>query len=421
MIKEIVNKTLNSKIFWVIFSILASIALWLYVSYSENTEIETTIPGIPVEFTGEALLTDRNLIITAGYDQTVSLRVKARRSDIAKFSSSTMSVTVDLSNVKTTGEMQLGYTINYPSNVNQSNVSVSRTSFYINVTIDKLVTKTVEVKGAFVGTIADPDKYLAQALEFNPSTITVSGPDAVVSQISYAWVVLQRENVSATVTESLSHVFMDANGNEVKSDFITRTVETVEITMPVLMVKEIPLTVEFIDGGGASAENNVVYTISPKTIKLSGAAETLDGINQIVLGSIDLSDFVSSTTQPFQILIPNDTTNITGETEAVVTVEIVGLETAKLTVNSFDSINVPDGYTATAVTQSLGVTVRAPQSIINLITPYNIRVVADLTDISGNAGTFKVPVKIHVDGYSDAGVVGDYEIVVSIVASGEED
>lgn len=413
MIKEIINKISNSKIFWIIFSVLASITLWLYVAYTENTEIESTISNVPVQFVGEDTLTGRNLMVTEGDDQTVTLRVTARRSDISKLNASTLSVSVDLSKVKTTGEMGMAYTINYPDNVNQSNVSISRTSYYVYITVDKLVTKNVDVRGTFEGDILDADKYLAQPLIFDPETIEISGPDAIISQISYVWVVLQRENVSATVTATLSYTFMDNDGNEVKSDDIKCSVETVEVTMPVLMVKEIPLSVDFIEGGGASAED-VVYTINPKTIKLSGAAETLDGINHIVLGSIDLSDFVSTTTQPFQIIIPNDTTNITGETEATVTAEIVGLETAKLSVSSFEFTNTPNGYLARAVTQSLEVKVRAPRSVINLITSYNIRAVADLTDLTGTTGTFIVPLKVSIDGYSDAGVVGDYEIVVVI-------
>ena len=59
-------------------------------------------------------------------------------------------------------------------------------------------------------------------------------------------------------------------------------------------------------------------------------------------------------------------------------------------------------------------TIRADAADINKITGGKIRVVADLSNYT-LPGTHTVnDVTVSIDGYSDAGVVGEYAIVVSL-------
>ena len=56
---------------------------------------------------------------------------------------------------------------------------------------------------------------------------------------------------------------------------------------------------------------------------------------------------------------------------------------------------------------------RAGAAEIERISTNNLRVVADMADFT-QVGKVNVPVEIYVDGYADAGVVGEYSVVVSI-------
>ncbi len=64
------------------------------------------------------------------------------------------------------------------------------------------------------------------------------------------------------------------------------------------------------------------------------------------------------------------------------------------------------------MTTSLAVTVRAPEDVISQITAENVRVVVDLTNYKATSGTVAVPAKIYVDGFSNAGAVGEYVVNV---------
>ena len=50
---------------------------------------------------------------------------------------------------------------------------------------------------------------------------------------------------------------------------------------------------------------------------------------------------------------------------------------------------------------------------------FSVRIVADLSEYASASGTIKVPVKVYVDGFDNAGAVGDY--TVSVTLSGKKD
>ena len=200
------------------------------------------------------------------------------------------------------------------------------------------------------------------------------------------------------------------------ADNLILSSETVIVTVPVVMIKEIPLTVNLVEGAGAT-EKNTIVSCSPKTVTLSGDADILNDINQIELGTVDLTSFSTSTTLDFTIVIPNDTENLTGKTTAVVTIEITGLETRDLISSNIQVSNVTDGYSATIITQSLPVTIRGKEGTIDDVNASNIRIVADLSELGNTTGIFTVTAKVYVDGYTDVGAVGEYKVSVSVAAS----
>ena len=183
--------------------------------------------------------------------------------------------------------------------------------------------------------------------------------------------------------------------------------------MNVVKHKSVPLDVEFIDGGGATSKD-VSYEIDPSSITISGDSTVLDALNKIVLGNIDLASIKNSTeVLPFSIVIPDGAKNVSGEEQATVTIRIKNKETAVIRATNIAFINTPDGYTPNSVTQLVQVTVRASASDITKISSSSLRVVADMSDCT-QAGTYQVPVTIYIDGYPDAGVIGEYSIAVTL-------
>lgn len=410
----------EKKIFYVIFSIIASIALWSYVAYVENPDVSVPVNNIDVSFVGEDVLTENDLIVTEISQSEVSIRVSGKRNVISKINSSNVSIVADLASVVSSsnngpGVYQLEYEIDYPEDVNSTSVSVESASVnYITIHVERLVKKTIPVKGTYNGNVADG--YQAKPMEFDVDEITISGPEDVVAQVECAWVNLNvYDDIVKTVEQESSFTLLNSKGEEVASDDITASQETVVVRIPVLIVKEVALVVNFSDTSVLN-EGEYTCTISPAKITLSGEAEILDDINQITVGTIDLTSFASSTTESLPIPIPNDVNNLTGVATADVSITVPGLETKEINTSNIQVNNKPEGYTTTLTTQSIDVLVRGSAATLEKIEASNVRVVADLSELSKNSGIFSVEAKVYIDGFTDVDAIGTYEI--SVVVSG---
>lgn len=289
-----INKIRNSKVFWAIASLLASFLLWAYMTSTEETTIDRTFYNVPVVFQGaEELRSSRGLIITEASVETVTIHVSGSRGNIGNLHASDLTAEVDVSSISQPREMEVSYTIAWPGSVDQSDVSIiSKSPETIAFSVVRESAKTVEVKGVFTGSVADG--YTADPILVEPSTITLYGPEDELKNVDSACVYVNRENVDMTLGPmKSSYVLLDQNGDEVPMQEIISDHNTVTVTLPVLMKKELPLTVNLIEGAGATADNCVV-TVEPKSIEVAGDTAVLEKMNQLVVSTIDLSDFASS-------------------------------------------------------------------------------------------------------------------------------
>lgn len=404
-----INKIGNSKVFWAIASLLASFLLWAYMTSTEEIPVDRTFK-VPVVFQGaEELRSSRGLIITGAETDSVTIQVRGSRGNIGHLHGSDLVAEIDVSGILQAREMEASYTIVWPSSVDQSDVSIiGKSPETVHFSVVQESAKTVEVKGVFNGSLAEG--YTADPIVVEPSTITLYGPESELSNVDTACVYINRENVDTTLGPLKSaYVLLDANGNEVPIQEITSDHSTVTVTLPVLMKKELPLTVNMLEGAGATADNCVV-TVEPKSIEVAGDKLILENMNQLVIGTVDLSDFASSYENTFTIPLDNALRNLTGTTEATVKITVRGLETKKITTSN---ISVTGGKAELTTTQ-LEVTVRAPADVLSQITADNVRIVADLSDYGAASGVIAVVAKVYVDGYENAGAVGEYSVTVNL-------
>ena len=330
-----------------------------------------------------------------------------------------INVSVDLTDIRSTGTVDRVYDVSFSGNVNSQDIYIlDKSPAYVTVEIDRMSSRQIEVRSESNITVAE--NYMAEPLVFDPAQITVSGPEELISRIDHAHVVVERENLSRTVTSSLGYTLVDEEGAEVDMTNLSVSTERVDVTIPIVMYKDVVLTAELIEGGGATTADAVVK-IEPASITLSGDAELLSGLNQISLTSVDLASFDESMSGTYSIPIPNGLTNLSGTTEASVNVSLKNLAIKRIVASNIEFINVSEGYEATKVTQYLDVRVRGPQAIVDLINAYNIRIVGDLSQYGQAAGRYAVEAKVYIDGYSDAGVVGEYTVVVSLEEKSEEE
>ena len=407
------KKIYNSKAFWMIVSLLASLAIWVYVTSVETDESKTTFRGVKVELVGEDILRDsKNLVVTDMDTSTVTVEVVGPRRIIGSLSSDQLVAQVDVSKLSRAAYTSQQYKIVYPDGTDTSKLSENRrTPETINFMVSSQTSKSIQVRGSFDGSLAEG--YTAEMPVFEPSTITITGSEAYLKDVEYAWVTFSKENVDSTYSVETGFTLMDANNEPCSTTGISFSTDVVTATLPLLTLKEVNLDVNIIEGAGATKANTKI-TIDPVSVTLAGDSSLLAGMNKIILATIDLTDFSSTFTETYTIPIDNELKNTTGVTKATVTVEIVGLETKTFRVTNFSCINATEGYEADIITESKEITLRGTPEALAQIKDENIRAVADLTDYKESTGTYMPQVRVYVDGFTDVGAIGENTISIEI-------
>jgi len=415
------NKTKNFdyyRILIAVFALVCALFLWVYVTDLQGEPYEATFSGVKVVFEGEATLREtRGYVITDVSNTTVSVKIEGDRRVVLSLDAADLTAVIDVSGYSRIDTYTPSYKIVYPNNIQSSSLTItSRTPELVSFYVDKVETRVYDVRGIFSGNAAKG--YGAEPLEFSPNTVRVTGPKSDLDLIDCAWVEVAREDVDRTLILDSDYVLIDTDGNPVDISNLELEMQTVTVTLPIITIKEVALTIDIIDGGGAT-EASVAYGISPSTITLSGDSAVLDGLNSISIAKIDLALLEeNSLTEQYTIVLPNDTEIISGPKEATLSLEIKGLETKKMTVTNFSSINVTNGYEAAIETEELEITIRGKASVLKEIAANNIRAVADLSEFGDTIGIVSAPVKIYIDGTTEAGAVGSYTIYVEITKTG---
>lgn len=411
------KKLTDSRWFYILVSILMAFVLWVYVGKEANPIATGTIRNVQVVFSGLDVLEERGLMISDGASQTVSLNIQARREVFKRLSQGDVTVTVDVSGITEPGEQSIPITtriISYPRSITSTDaIDLRYTSpAAVDFTVSRWETKEVDVLAVFEGSVAEG--YQRGEITVTPQRISVSGPEELVEQVDHAQVTIAQEGLTETYSEQCSYSLVDLDGGVVSSSNLKTDPESVLVTLPVEVLKEVPLTVNLIDGGGATAENAKVTIEPADTIMVSGSQSDLEGLKEISLGDIDLSDVYGTNTFVKEIELSPELTNVSGITEVKVTVTIQGLATRTMKVDNIEIINTPGGYEAEAITKSCSVLIRGPEEEVNKVTESQLRIVADLSNTDPSTGSRTVPVKVYLDGSSKVGVVGDYSISVSL-------
>lgn len=405
----------RSKLYSILMSVLVAFGLWLYVFTNVSDEDEITFHNISVVIDGEAMLDDRNLMVTGISTQTVSLRLSGTRSDLNKVSSENLTAKVNLSNISEPGEkIPVSYTFVYPTGVSDNDfVEEAKSPGYIYVDVDTRRTKEIPVLIQWTGSRSEDYIYDTENAVLDYPTITVSGPATVADLIDHAYVEVDLTEQLESLSETYRYTLCDANGEPVDAQQITTNVEEVRLELKVQRIKEVQLVAEVIYGGGAT-ELNTIVEVTPKVIRLSGSEAILAELGDtLTVGTINLAEIERSQELKFAINIPEGVTNRSGVTEAVANVRFSGLSIREFVVEDIQVINVPEGLEAEIINNSLTVKVRGVASEISLLTDEDISAVVDLSAAEVGNATYKATL-VFTEEFPNVGALKTYSVPAAV-------
>lgn len=412
----------KSKIWTLLISLVCAFVLWLYVISVVSPGSTDTFYNIPVVMQGQGALEGRNLIIMKGGSPTVTLELGGNRSDLLELNSYNITVTADLSKIYDAGEHSLPYNISYPGNIASNAIEeLSRSPGTLDIYVEWIVEKEIPIKINWSGVVPATHIAYREERELDYEKITVRGPSSVVEKVDRAEINVDLDGKTEPITEAHRFILVDKDGEEVVSDLLETKVgdsrvTQVNITVMILQKLEVPLTVEIIDGGGATKETASVRILTtgkdPRqitSVTVAGLPSALELIDlQTPILTLDLAEFP----QDQDILVPltflnsANVTNVSQITEVLVELRFPELQVREFTLDVITPVNIPEGMEATVETQALTVQVRGPKELVEQMTEEDFTVTVDLTDELQGSFTTEPEITIAEE-YFQVGILGD--------------
>ena len=404
------DKRRNS--FYLVISILVALGIWVYVDITQDITASKEISNISVEFQGEdTTLAERGLMLLPDSETTIDLKLEGAKSILAQLDTAKLRVQADLSAVTETGIQTVPCRVIYPEYKFSSRLTATTPTNSFNITIDvgELYSREVEIRCDIQGTVAEG--YIAGEPQFTPEKLELRGPQEEVDAVSYAKVSLNIEDATETVDQALPYVLYNEAGEPISGGDIHAVQDEIRVVLPVDVVKELPLEIDFQEFPGLS-KNNVSYRIEPASIVVSGEASLLNDVDRLVLDSFDLSQLGGNEVYHYVIQLPEGCTNLSGVTRATLTISFIDLVQDTRTATEFQAENVPEGKSVTILTDELTVRIQGTAADVAAVHDRDITVRADLQEVSAASGTYTVPAEILISTGGDVGVVGTYQVTV---------
>ena len=402
---------MKSNIWRIALSVLISFGLWLYVVTVVTPEAEDTFYDIPISYQND-ILEERGLMVVSE-TPTVTVKVKGNRSDLNELNANNITVLVDLAAIQAPGTQMLTPKVIYPGNMAVE--TISQNPNVLQLKVENRIKKPVPIRLEFLGAV--PEGFIAD--KDNPvmdtAVVEVVGPQSSMDLIDHATIQVDLSDKTESIVGAFQYVLCDEAGEPVDAEMITTNVEEVNISVKIQAIKEVPLTVNLVDGGGAT-KDSCKLELTRDSIWVSGNEARLRDLEFVELGTVDLSDLKEETnTMVFEIILPDGVTNMTGETEVTATISFPDLVRKKLTIskNKFVTTGVPEGTEVVWITEMVEVELRGPSALMKKLSEKDITVSVDFTD-EELGGVSKVPKITLGSGYADVGAISVSTITATL-------
>ena len=410
----------SRKVVTMLISLLAAVLLWLYVVTAIAPEVTTNVSNIPINIDGTVILDNRNLMIVDQDVTSVALDISTSRANVSKLNANSIRVNANAGSLDHPGQFPLSCTVIYPDTVRDSEVSTVRISpAVVNVTVAEKKEISLPVKLNWTGSMKEGFLFDTENVEIEPRSVTVSGPAEEIAKIAECEVDYDVTSLEDSVVETVPLSFRDAAGETLElSELITVSDTQASVTLPVLRTKTLSLKLELREGGGVTAENAEI-TLTPETITVKGAAEVINALpDELVVGELDLATVEERETRSYNLTLPSNVTNSSGETSVSADIRIKGVRTDAISVSNIQLVNVAAGYQVEASTRTARVTVRGSIEEIRKLkqkTDSGVYIVVDFSNYDyERIGAFTVAGRVVNESYPSVSMPETVEIDVVV-------
>lgn len=402
----------------VVFSVLLSVACWFVVVSSISPSDDKRVQNVPVEIN---LPVTSNLNVVDGGDTTVTVEVVGMRYNIGNLTPQDVILRANIADVTKPGKYRLSIEAVPPANDRYQVIGVYPD--YIEVTFDRVLSKDIVIEQHIAGIEVNEDFNLLGDITIEPGMVTVAGPEAEVAKIERAVVsAAYQEPLSETQNLTLPIIFLDAEGNEVKTKqtgggHITTNYETTTVTIPVMDISQLPLTLSFINIPDEFPIERLSYHLSNKYIRVAAPEEVLRRYYEISVGHVDLSllDLTQNSSVTFDLELPESMINYDKIESVVAEFDADNLASKSVKLTDITTRNVPPEYNVDIKTTILpNVKLVGDKTALTSLPAKSIVAEIDFSTQEITTGQYQMPINIYVPTGDFVWVIGRYQAVVNV-------
>lgn len=404
----------SHKTLWIILSVIIAFLIWL-TALMAAPGMTKVLRSVPIHVD---IPSSMQLVAVSGDGILTTVVLDGKQYEIGNYTADDIRVTADLSSVTGPGSYEVPLLVS-SSTTGYTVTSISPSTVQLIFEAKKTLELPIDID---INGLDIPADYISpeDEIRMEPEVVQLTGAESILSRVERAVVKVNingQVSTSQVLSEAITYYDIDGNVVDVAGSRAVQTdVASVEVMIPVKRVVLLPLTLSFLNVPDGFPLQELSYELSTDMLKVAAEESVLRRYNEIVLGYIDLKqlDLINDTEQDFEVSLPEGMTDLDAVNTVTVAFDASGLKSTSLSLRNFQIVNMPDGYTAHAETQSLRVNVIGSRSAIESITANDFIARVDMADISLHNGQMEVPVSIYAPTKGLVWAIGDYSITVTV-------
>ncbi|MGE5123164.1 MAG: YbbR-like domain-containing protein [Acidobacteriaceae bacterium] len=248
----------------------------------------------------------------------------------------------------------------------------------LTITLDSIVSQKFSVNLIVNGT--PPVGYEAQPPWIDPTEVTVTGPESLVSTVNEARVIVDITNINQSIVREQAPVLLDEQGKVVNG--LKVTPDTVTVNQPITLLGGYRYVIVRAVSTGQVANGYRLTNIfvSPVgVVVFSSNPELVNNLPGYVgTQSIDLSGKEDDFETLVELNLPSGI-SVVGDPKVLVQVSIAAIESSLAISLPVEVINLAPGLEAVSSPTSVDVILSGPVPVLNTLGPTDVRAVVDLS------------------------------------------
>lgn len=390
------KKKLTDNLGLKILAVLCSVLLWLIVMNIDDPVKTNTFRNIKVEILNPQAITDEGKVFEV-LDGTnmVDVTVTAKRSIMNTIGRDNIIVTADMSELTFMNKVRIHVTTDkYDDKLEK--ITTSEENMRVNVEDLKRVQMVVETAVS-----GEPgDGYMVNEVTTEQNLVRLSGAESVISTVARAVLEVSVEGITTGIQADYPIKLYDAQGREIDSRNINKSISSIGVKVSVLQQKQVPLVFTASGTPAAGYAQTGEITSTPDSILIAGSgtalsntasieipAELLDitGASADVVTLIDVRDYL-----PEGTILADSSFN--GRVSVTVAIEEEKSAMVEVRTEDIAIQNLPEGKKGeiNMETDTLSVEVTGLEQYMNGIDGTTAVGYVDLKAIAGQDGTQEV-------------------------------